>query len=252
MLTQETLKSIVHYNPETGIFTRRKTGKHAGYTSNDGYVIIHIADKQYQAHRLAWLYMYGRLPENPLDHINQIKNDNRICNLREVSLQENAKNCARNRNNTSGFNGVMWVKQSKKWAARITVKGVVISLGEYKDKEKAIRRREFADVLYGYHPNHGKTKLADQSACEAALQGNDWSQSASGRIASGLPGVSYKKKQNQWEAYIFTNKKHTYLGLSFSKFEACCMRKSAENKHGYHKNHGRDLINSVTEGKNET
>ena len=98
-MTQEYLKSLLDYNPETGKFiwkvsknNRVKSGSEAGTIQSSGHRSILIDKKDYLAHRLAWLWYYGRWPEDQIDHINHNPDDNRIENLREVSNQENGKN----------------------------------------------------------------------------------------------------------------------------------------------------------------
>lgn len=97
-LTQKRLKELVHYNPETGVFTcikkntRRNVGDVLGTYSHDGYLTIEINGKCYQLHRLAFLYMTGRFPCNLTDHANGNVVDNRWCNLREANSSENNRN----------------------------------------------------------------------------------------------------------------------------------------------------------------
>lgn len=114
-LTYERLNEPLDYNPETGEFIwkspnnrRVRVGAVAGTLGHMGYCIITIDGKHYRAHRLAWLYVNGYTPENGVDHINRVKNDNRICNLREVSQQCNIRNSKRACTNTSGVCGVVW------------------------------------------------------------------------------------------------------------------------------------------------
>jgi len=165
MLTQQTLKSILHYNPDTGIFTyliansnRVKVGDIAGCLHPNGYIYIQINYKPYRAHRLAWLYMYGKFPDNQVDHINGIRSDNRIVNLRDVTNQENGRNRRITKRNTSGFTGVCWYKQCSKCQAQIRVNSKQIHLGLFDNKEDAIATREQANIDYGYHINHGSKK----------------------------------------------------------------------------------------------
>jgi len=139
MITQARLKELLSYDPDSGIFTWKinrtgaaKAGSVAGnLNSSTGYIHIKIDGKAYQAHRLAWLYIYGYLPENQIDHLNGIRDDNRITNLREVSRVCNMQNQKTRSDNRSGFAGVYWDKQHRKWKAYITIQGKVHSLGYY-------------------------------------------------------------------------------------------------------------------------
>jgi len=143
MLTQETLKEVLHYDCETGVFTwainiyRKKTkGKIAGTKDKEGYMQIMIKRKTYRAHRLAWLYVYGSFPSKEIDHINCIPSDNRIVNLREASREENQQNKKNaQKNNKSGFLGVS--KSGNVWRATIYLNGKRYSLGFFKSPELA-------------------------------------------------------------------------------------------------------------------
>ena len=90
-ITQDDLKSLLTYDPDTGEFRWRFSrprcakGALAGTASYHGYTVIKINGRSYRAHRLAWLYEYGRWPNGELDHINRRRSDNTIANLREVS-----------------------------------------------------------------------------------------------------------------------------------------------------------------------
>jgi len=160
MITQEQLKKFLHYNPDTGVFTRLvcvnqfKVGEPAGDVDGGGYLRTSIKGIRYKCHRLAWFYVYGYWPSK-IDHINHIKTDNRIINLREVSHQENMKNASLQKNSI-GFNGVDKHKASGKWRARIALDGKEIHLGLFDDLNKAIKCRKEANIKYGYHENHGR------------------------------------------------------------------------------------------------
>lgn len=91
MLTVERLKALLEYEPETGAFRwksptnqRIRRGIATGRVGTKGYLYIGIDRKSYMAHRLAWLYVHGHWPLEQIDHINRIKTDNRIANLRDV------------------------------------------------------------------------------------------------------------------------------------------------------------------------
>jgi citrate synthase len=111
-LTQEYLKSILDYDLDTGIFTwkvskanRTKVGDVAGWSYN-GYREIEINNKAYKAHRLAWLYVYGEMPKNLVDHVDGNRSNNKISNLREATYQENSENYKTPKTNKSGVKNV--------------------------------------------------------------------------------------------------------------------------------------------------
>jgi len=140
MITQEELMKIVSYDKDTGIFTRLtgvKKGKEIHCVDGEGYGVVSFHNKSYRAHRMAWLYVYGKLPDGILDHINQIKNDNRICNLREATVRQNRYNCKLNSNNTSGYRGVSWNKHAKKWKAAFHKGKDYILVGYFDTAEQA-------------------------------------------------------------------------------------------------------------------
>ena len=158
ILTQAELKKHLHYNPDTGIFTRvslsfrspSKIGQVAGNVcSTNGYVRISINNKLYRAHRLAWLYVNGSFPYVQIDHVNLNKADNRWCNLRECTQSENMFNVGLKSNNTSGYKGVVWVSHAKKWRASVHVNGKTEYLGYHENIENAIEiRKKYAQQLH--------------------------------------------------------------------------------------------------------
>lgn len=127
MLTQERLKELLDYDPETGEFIRRisrhkhRAGEVAGYVDSGGYIQIKIDGCAYLAHRLAWFYVYGEWPQHQIDHRDTDRANNRIDNFRPATNRQNAANQNRPRNNTSGQKGVFWHKKNQKWVAKITV-----------------------------------------------------------------------------------------------------------------------------------
>jgi len=144
MLTQEFIKEILNYDADTGIFTRKirtancvKIGDIAGTKDTKGYIQIRIKKVKYSAHRMAWLYVYGYLPTLQIDHINCIKDDNRIANLREATQSQNMVNRNLLNKNTSGIVGVNWHKKSKKWRARCTINGKRFNLGDFSSIDDA-------------------------------------------------------------------------------------------------------------------
>lgn len=154
--TQEFLKTVFLYDETTGIFTWVRPwaassaliGKRAGSLARhgNGYIVMSLGGKRYYAHRLAWLYVHGEWPKTKhLDHINGIKTDNRIGNLREATSRQNSMNCKINKLNTSGFRGVTWCSQAGKWQAKCRMKdGTTRHLGTFSDPAEAAKVRDAA------------------------------------------------------------------------------------------------------------
>jgi hypothetical protein len=136
-LTTHTLLKIFEYHPETGVFVRRRSagacpaGSVAGAINKGGYRQISIANKLHYAHRLVWLIETGSFPIGVLDHVNRVKDDNRISNLREVSHKQNMENTGVYAHNTSGYKGVMWDKQYGQWLARVNHNGKQVFAGRF-------------------------------------------------------------------------------------------------------------------------
>lgn len=137
------LRRILHYNKKTGEFTNRITrhsravaGTVAGAYKTGGYLQIQILNSVYLSHRLAWFYVYGEWPVGQIDHINGTRDDNRLCNLRVVTPQQNKQNQRKAQaNNKSGFLGV--TKVVKKWRANIGIGDAKVHLGYFSSPEKA-------------------------------------------------------------------------------------------------------------------
>ena len=161
-LTQNGLKELLSYDPETGIFKwkvnrgRLMKDSVAGSKMNIGYFQIKINYRKYLSHRLAFLYVYGRFPKGQIDHINGVRDDNRIENLRDVTRTVNNQNTKRTKNNTSGFTGVYWHKAGNKWVSRINVNKKNVHLGSFSCIGEAIMARKKANIEYGFHENHGR------------------------------------------------------------------------------------------------
>jgi hypothetical protein len=148
MLTQEKLKEILYYDPETGIFNwiirprnNLQSGDQAGTYDRKGYLRILYKQKIYMGHWLAWLYVYGKWPDNEIDHINGNPSDNTIVNLRDVTRKQNMENKKVYKNNKSGVSGVNWHKKKQRWVVRVGHFGKRISVGQFVNIEDAIEAR---------------------------------------------------------------------------------------------------------------
>jgi len=142
-LTAEQARHFFKYDPETGIFTWAVSrqgvvlGAVAGFTDKDGYRFICISRRHYPAHRIAWLHYYGEWPKQVIDHINGVKTDNRIFNLRDVPNSVNLQNqrVARSRNKASGLLGVF--KSNSRWRSRVQIGDIRHNLGSFATAEEA-------------------------------------------------------------------------------------------------------------------
>jgi len=162
-LTQERLKELLSYDPDSGEFIRlislsnRSTTESVINNKNShGYTYICVDSKKYSAHRLACLYMDGRWPKEQVDHINHIRDDNRWVNIRKVSHSENLKNQKIHSHNTSGIMGVCWDKQYNKWRVRLQDKKKTVFLGLFVDFFEACCVRKQAEIRHDFHENHGR------------------------------------------------------------------------------------------------
>jgi hypothetical protein len=155
VLTQKRLKDVIHYDPETGVFTWVKRpgvrgGSIAGTTMKDGYRRIKIDGRGYLAHRLAVLYMEGYIPELTVDHIWRDRADNRYSGLREATYQCQTRNCGMCKNNTSGIKGVHWSAALKKWAASIRINNKLKHLGFFYNIIDAAYARYAGEQCLGF------------------------------------------------------------------------------------------------------
>jgi len=148
-LTQDRLKELLSYDPDTGVFTWKvsmrgiKKGTSAGCQEKNRYLRISVDKTLHHAHRLAWLYVHGEWPKDVVDHINGDKSDNRINNLQSVTQKVNVRKHGLFNTNTSGVTGVSWVKHRQKWRAR-DYSGK--SLGYFKDFDDAVAARKRAEA----------------------------------------------------------------------------------------------------------
>ena len=146
MLTQERLKELLEYDPETGDFWwrvdyggRTHKGDYAGKHNTDGYLQIGVDCRLYMAHRLAWLYMTGEWPSGEIDHINRKRDDNKWENIREATNGQNRANSKLARNSTSGFKGVSWYPRYNKYLTRIMFNEKSTHIGYFASPEEAAR-----------------------------------------------------------------------------------------------------------------
>lgn len=134
---------------------RLKVGEVAGCIEAKGYRVIMVKGKKYKTHKLVWLMFHGTLPAT-LDHINGIKSDNRVENLRLSSISENNQNCTLRKDNRSGVKNVCLHKGTGKWGVSLSVRGQAKHFGLFEDLElAALVAYEAREKYHGKFANHG-------------------------------------------------------------------------------------------------
>lgn len=131
-----------------------KLGLHCVDTK--GYRHGRIFGHGVRAHRVIFAMVTGSWPQGEIDHVNGVRTDNRFENLRDVSRITNMRNAKLSSRNNSGFVGVHWRKDRRRWQARIHFDGKTHSLGHYCDIKAAVKSRKAAEVENGFHVNHGR------------------------------------------------------------------------------------------------
>lgn len=152
MLTQEYLRSILDYDPETGLFawkyndskpkwwnTRFATKVAGTVSKSTGYVQIYIDGKPFRGHRLAFLWMTGGIPKT-IDHIDRIKSNNIWSNLRNATDSQNMANKALLNSNTSGYKNVYWRKDRQKWHVQIQKESKNVHGGYFTELKEAVEK----------------------------------------------------------------------------------------------------------------
>jgi len=165
----EYLRKRLRYDGETGkLFWldyptmsaqwRGKLADKEAFTAiSHGYRIGRLGGVNYPAHRVIWAITQGCWPAGEIDHINGIRSDNRIENLRLVTRSENHKNTKRPKHNSSGFIGVSWHIGCNKWQAYIKISGKVRYLGMFDHLDDAVNARHSAEKTLCFHKNHGRS-----------------------------------------------------------------------------------------------
>ena len=115
----------------------------------DMRVRVNYKNKTYKAHRLAWFLYYGEFPKYVIDHINHDVTDNRLSNLRDVSVKTNCRNQLVNKDNKIGILGVSLLKNGR-YRVGISVNSKKVYVGEFNSFEKAVKSRRNAEITYGY------------------------------------------------------------------------------------------------------
>lgn len=162
MITLDELKDRYSYDPDSGVISRLKRyGRSRAVigpitsTSREGYVIVNHGQEKFKAHRLAFLFMLGRMPDGDIDHIDGVRSNNKWSNLRAASRSENMKNIGGRKNNASGFRGVSFYARDGRWKAQAQIDGKKYFLGHFDTPQEASEAYEtFAKLTHGrfYRP----------------------------------------------------------------------------------------------------
>lgn len=154
ILTQEKLKTLLHYDPDTGVLIWRakpsrgiKVGRQAGTPTSEGYLALQINKKKMFAHRAIWFYVYGIWPEQEIDHINRNRADNRFVNLRAATRLENSHNTGKHVTNTSGYKGVTFHRRSKRWQVQLSANNKTFYVGQFTQLTDAVQARAIAEIF---------------------------------------------------------------------------------------------------------
>jgi hypothetical protein len=233
MITAEYVRRRLQYDPETGVFiwkprpidkswSTRYAGEVAGSIKNNGYRQIRIDGVKYGAARLAWLYVYGEWPENEIDHINRVRDDDRLVNLRAATRTENCNN----RSSNNGLpEGVYWHTGNAKYEAWIP-KGVPIFgniyLGQYGDPIVAGEVvQEGINIICDNEDEETIRRLLKElkDSMNEILSEEQRDAFRASKKGSGLPkGV--RKQGVKFAAQIWRNGKTVYLGTFDTPEEA--------------------------------
>lgn len=140
------VKEYLSYDPESGLLIwikspgdKKTVGSPAGYVAQSGYVMVGLVNKEYRAHRLAWVLQTGELPPKFLDHKNGQRDDNRWDNLRPATKQQNTRNRVKRKDCSSIYKGVSWHKKADKWRSYASVNGQYIHLGNFDSEIEAAK-----------------------------------------------------------------------------------------------------------------
>ncbi|MCK4830081.1 HNH endonuclease [bacterium] len=156
MLSQRILHALFTYDPKTGyLYWIKDLGRSKKYKGRldykaKGYLRACIFGETYQIEKLVWQYHNGYYPEKILDHLNGIPDDNRIENLREASVGENARNSSLAKNNSSGIRGIYFNKKDNAWFVTIRCNKKSYYLGSSKDFIEAVYLRYTAEKCFDW------------------------------------------------------------------------------------------------------
>ena len=182
LISQGFIKTQFKYNKKTGELERRKVSTHAkvGWIDGSGHLVTEIFGKPFYVHRLIFLYHHGYIPAQ-IDHINRVKTDNRIENLRECTHSQNIlnrKKMAHNASYSSIYRGVSWEKgktaQSKHWRTYLCISEKIVAIGCFETEVFASKMRDMEVVRRGLQNeiplNHPHLLKAYEAICSEVTE----------------------------------------------------------------------------------
>jgi hypothetical protein len=182
-ISAKELQALLSYNPDTGklrwlprcisLFKDERAWKiwNTRYANKEAFTAVvdgtgrrngAVFGVNYQAHRVCWAVHHGEWPAQTIDHINGDPSDNRLCNLRDVSQEQQNRNLSIKATNTSGHPGVTKHTNANVWISRINLNKRTCHVGSFARYEDAVQARKIAEILAGYHANHGRSKEKQQ------------------------------------------------------------------------------------------
>jgi hypothetical protein len=155
------IQQLIAYAPDTGVLTWKKNRRRARVgdvcgTPNKGYIQIRTCGVTMRAHRIAWAIHFGEWPYGYVDHINGIRSDNRIENLRIATVSQNTFNRGVQKNNKHGIKGVTPV--GNRWMAQIQVHGKQMYLGTFDVLEDA--SKAYKTAALGHFGEYANSRSA--------------------------------------------------------------------------------------------
>ncbi|MNF85954.1 AP2 domain protein [compost metagenome] len=161
MITTQRLRELLEYR-DGKLFWKicrkgRSAGSEVGSLTHHGYLRAVVDGERHMVHRIVWALHHGKWPEGIVDHIDGVRLNNRIENLRSVDHQQNMRNQKLPATNTSGFIGVFWNCRRNRWVAQIKVDGKYKHVGYFDTAQAADTARKAAAGAFGYHENHGRS-----------------------------------------------------------------------------------------------